>query len=76
MIPMLFLYSVQLGMQRNELQDNLHSLGKMYAERTHIMQTRLQTILMPAMVIVVGLMIGTMVLAMFLPMVRMVTVMA
>jgi len=75
MIPMLFLYSVQLGTQRNELQDNLHSLGRMYAERTHIMQTRLQTILMPAMVVVVGLMIGTMVVAMFLPMVRMVTVM-
>jgi len=75
MIPMLFLYSVQLGMQRNELQDNLHSLGKMYAERTHIMQAKLQTILMPSMVILVGLMVGTMVLAMFLPMVKMVTVM-
>lgn len=75
MIPMLFLYSVQLGMQRNELQDNLYSLGRMYAERTHIMQARMQTILMPAMVIAVGLMVGTMVVAMFLPMVKMVTVM-
>jgi len=32
-IPRLFLYSVQLGTQRNELQDNLHSLGQMYAEQ-------------------------------------------
>jgi len=75
MIPMLFLYSVQLGTQRNELQDNLHSLGRMYAERTHIIQGRLQTILMPVMVIFVGLVVGTMVLAMFLPMMRMITVM-
>ncbi|MHC4542440.1 MAG: hypothetical protein ACYS74_22075, partial [Planctomycetota bacterium] len=31
MIPRLFLYSIQLGTQRNELQDNLYSLGQMYA---------------------------------------------
>ena len=27
-IPRLFLYSIQLGTQRNELQDNLYSLGQ------------------------------------------------
>jgi len=75
MIPMLFLYSIQLGAQRNELQDNLHSLGQMYYERTNVMQARLQTILMPIMIVLVGLMVGTMVASMFLPIVRIVTVM-
>ena len=32
-IPRFFLYSIQLGSQRNELQDNLRSLGDMYAQQ-------------------------------------------
>ncbi len=75
MIPRLFLYSIQLGSQRNELQDNLYSLGKMYGERTQYMQARLQAILMPTMIICLGGFVGMIVIAMFLPMVRMVSVM-
>jgi type II secretory pathway component PulF len=75
MIPRLFLYSVQLGSQRNELQDNLYGLGEMYSSQTRCMQARLQSILPPALIIFLGLIIGLMVLAMFLPMVRMITVM-
>ena len=73
MIPRLFLYSVQLGSQRNELQDNLYSLGQMYSEQTRSLQARLQAILLPMMIIGVGGFIAMMVLAMFLPMIRMVT---
>jgi type II secretory pathway component PulF len=76
MIPRLFLYSVQLGGQRNELQDNLYSLGQMYSEQTRSLQARLQAILLPVMIICVGSFIAMMVLAMFLPMIRMVTALA
>jgi type II secretory pathway component PulF len=74
MIPGLFLYSVQLGSQRNELQDNLHSLGEMYSGQTRCMQARLQNFLPPVMIILLGLFVGLMVLAMFLPLVRLITV--
>jgi type II secretory pathway component PulF len=72
-IPRLFLYSIQLGTQRNELQDNLYSLGRMYAEQARCGQARLQAILLPIMLIAVGGFIAMAVLAMFLPMIQVVT---
>lgn len=72
-IPRLFLYSIQLGTQRNELQDNLYSLGQMYAEQARCGQARLQAVLLPIMLLVVGFFIGTAVLAMFLPMIQVIT---
>jgi len=73
MIPKLFLYSVQLGAQRNELQDNLYSLGQMYAEQTRYRQARLQAILLPVMLIVVGGFLALTVLAIFMPMVQVIS---
>jgi type II secretory pathway component PulF len=64
---------VQLGVQRNELQDNLHSLGEMYANQARAGQSRLQAVLLPVMLIVVGGFLGTAILAMFLPMIQVVT---
>jgi type IV pilus assembly protein PilC len=72
-IPRLFLYSVQLGTQRNELQDNLYSLGQMYAEQVRCSQGRLQAILLPIMLMAAGVFIFFAVLAMFLPMIQVVT---
>jgi type II secretory pathway component PulF len=72
-IPRLFLYSIQLGTQRNELQDNLYSLGQMYAEQARCGQSRLQAVLLPIMLVVVGGFIMLAVLAMFLPMIQIVT---
>ena len=72
-IPRLLLYSIQLGTQRNELQDNLYSLGQMYAEQTRCGQARLQAILLPVMLIVVGCFLAMAVLAMLLPMVQVIT---
>lgn len=74
MIPRLFLYSVQLGAQRNELQDNLHSLSDMYAEQARSSQAHLQTVLLPFLLIMLGLFIGTIILSMFLPIIKIVTV--
>ena len=73
MIPRLFLYSIQLGTQRNELQDNLYSLGQMYAEQARCGQARLQAVLLPIMLIVVGAIVLLIVLAMFLPMIQVIT---
>ena len=73
MIPRLFLYSIQLGTQRNELQDNLYSLGQMYADQARYGQARLQAVLLPVMLIVVGGILASAVLAMFLPMIQIVS---
>lgn len=72
-IPRLFLYSVQLGAQRNELQDNLYSLGQMYAEQARCGQSRLQAVLLPAMIIAVGCFLAMTILAMFMPMISIIT---
>jgi len=73
MIPRLFLYSAQLGAQRNELQDNLYSLGQMYAEQARCGQSRLQAVLLPVMIIGVGCFLMMTILAMFLPMIGVIT---
>jgi len=72
-IPRLFLYSIQLGTQRNELQDNLYSLGQMYAEQARFGQARLQAVLLPIMIIAVGAIVMLCVLAMFLPMIKIIS---
>lgn len=74
-IPRLFLYSIQLGSQRNELKDNLNGLGQMYATKTLSLQSQLQTVLPPILIIGLGSIIGLIVLALFLPMVKMIEVM-
>jgi type II secretory pathway component PulF len=73
LMPRLFLYSIQLGTQRNELQDNLYSLGQMYSEQARCGQARLQAILLPCMLIVVGGILAMAVLSMFLPMITIIT---
>jgi type IV pilus assembly protein PilC len=72
-MPRFFLYSIQLGSQRNELEDNLRSLGDMYAQQVRSAQTRLQGLLLPVMIIVVGLFIMMCILAIFLPMVKIIS---
>ena len=73
MIPKLFFYSIQLGSQRNELQDNLYSLSQMYTEQANYGQSRLQAVLLPMMIICVGGFLISTILAMFAPMITIVT---
>lgn len=73
-IPRLFLYSVQLGAQRNELKENLNSLASMYTAKTFSLQSQMQAILLPVLIIFLGGFVGLVVTAMFLPMVRMIQV--
>jgi type II secretory pathway component PulF len=72
-IPPFFVYTVQLGAQRNELEDNLYSLAEMYAQQTQTNQARLRSLLMPGLLILVGGFIGLGVVALFMPMVGMVS---
>jgi type II secretory pathway component PulF len=73
MLPRLFLYSIQLGAQRNELQDNLYSLGEMHADQARVGQSHLQIILLPLLLVAIGGVIAMAILAMFLPMIQVVT---
>lgn len=73
LVPRLFLYSIQLGTQRNELQDNLYSLAEMYAHQARCGQARLQAVLLPMMLIAVGGVIAITILSMFLPMIQVIT---
>jgi len=73
MIPRLFLYSVQLGIQRNEIQDNLHSLADMYASQARHQQARLSAVLLPALLIIIGGCVALAILSMFLPMMQVIT---
>ncbi len=72
-IPRFFLYSIQLGAQRNELEDNLRTLSDMYTQQVRCMQVRLQGWLLPVMLIFVGFFIMLAVLAIFLPMMQIVS---
>ena len=74
-IPRLFLYSIQLGSQRNEVENNLSGLGQMYASKTYSLQSQLQAVLFPIMIIFIGGIIVLVISAMFLPMVKMIEVM-
>ena len=71
-IPRIFLYSMQLGVQRNELQDNLYSLSEMYSQQVRCHQSKLQAFLMPLMLILVGLVLMFSIVSLFLPMIKMV----
>lgn len=72
-VPRFFLYSIQLGTQRNELQDSLRGLGEMYAQQVRCTQARLQAVLLPFMIVVVGFFIMLCILAMFLPMIKVIS---
>ncbi|MCK4886656.1 MAG: type II secretion system F family protein [Planctomycetes bacterium] len=75
-IPRLLLYSVQMGSQRNELQDNLYSLGQMYLQQVEGYQNRLQIFLPPLIIVTLGIVIFFIILAIFLPMIQIITGMA
>ena len=63
----LLFYSMQVGVQRNELQDHLYSLSEMYSQQAFTHQARLQGVLMPIMIILVGGMLAVVIGSMFLP---------
>jgi type II secretory pathway component PulF len=73
-VPPLFFYSMQAGYQRNELQDNLYGLSDMYSQQVRTHQGRLQGLLLPIMILLVGGVIATAIMAMMAPLVAMLKV--
>ena len=71
-LPGIFMYSAQLGIQRNELSDNLYNLSEMYQEQTRIFRGRIQAILTPIMIVFLGFVISLIVIGLFMPLVRMI----
>lgn len=63
---------MRLGSQRNELRDNLYGLSEMYSRQCRADQGRLQALLTPTLIILVGGVIGLVIMAMFMPMVWMI----
>lgn len=72
LIPGFFLYSMQSGIRRNELADNLYNLSEMYAAQARAGQTGLQALLLPLATVFIGLIIGFFVVACFMPLPAMV----
>lgn len=72
-LPRIFLFSIALGSQRNQLTENLEGLGQMYSQQVFSAQARLQAVLLPVMLIAVGAFIGITVLGVFLPIIKIVT---
>jgi len=70
-IPRMFFYSIQLGAQRNELQDNLYCLTEMYSQQAKSSQAKLSLALLPTLLIFVGGIVALIILGLFLPMVSM-----
>jgi len=71
LIPRLFLYSMEIGARRNELQDSLFGLSEMYRRQVQMHQARMQAMLLPMLLVIMGLLIGGMLVALFMPMTNM-----
>jgi type II secretory pathway component PulF len=65
----LFIYSAQVGAQRDDLADTLYGLSDMYAEQARAQQARLQAVLLPLLIVLVGCLFGFFVVGIFRPLV-------
>ncbi len=65
MLPRFFLYSMTVGAARNELADGLYGLADMYADQARSLQGRLQAMLTPVLIVVLGAVIGLGIYSMF-----------
>ena len=71
-IPALFGYCVQVAAGRDALPAALSSLAMSYENRALHAQTMVRVILLPLLVIILGLLLGTVVLSLFLPLVSLI----
>jgi len=72
-VPRFFLYSMQLGIQRNDVPGSLHSLARMYTEQARFGQANVQAVLLPLFIVILGVIIALTVLGIFLPMIQVLT---
>jgi type IV pilus assembly protein PilC len=72
-LPRFFLYSMQLGIQRNDIPGSLHSLSRMYTEQAQFGQAHVQAILLPLFIVILGIILALTILGIFLPMIQVVS---
>ncbi len=70
-IPRLFFYSLQIGAQRNEIETNLSHLSQMYQDRLSALQKQLSAFLVPALLVLLGFIVGGTLIMLFAPMISM-----
>jgi type IV pilus assembly protein PilC len=66
---------IDVGEETGDMDKMLEKIANNYDEETDVLVGSLMSLLEPIMVVLLGLIVGTIVIAMFLPMVRMITVM-
>jgi len=66
---------IDVGEETGDMDKMLEKIANNYDEETDVLVGALMSLLEPIMVVVLGLIVGTIVIAMFLPMVKMITVM-
>jgi type II secretory pathway component PulF len=66
-LPALMLYSIRVGSQRNDLEENLQSLADLYARQSRQLQGNLQAVLLPVLILFVGGAIGFAVMTLLTP---------
>ena len=71
-LPGIFMYSAQLGIQRNMLTDNLYNISDMFYQQAKVASVRLSALLTPILIVLLGLSISGVVVGLFLPMVAMI----
>jgi type IV pilus assembly protein PilC len=65
---------IDVGEETGDMDKMLEKIANNYDEETDVLVAGLMSLLEPIMVVLLGLIVGTIVIAMFLPMVRMITV--
>lgn len=71
-VPPSALAIMQLSSQRSDLPDALQTLSRMYEQQAEMRLSALQTVLMPALVVLVALLVTLVVLGMFAPMISLI----
>ena len=71
-LPGIFMYSAQLGIQRNTLSENLYNISQMYHEQVKIFRGRVTAIVTPLMIVCLGFIISFCVIGLFLPLVKLI----
>ncbi|HIJ66864.1 MAG TPA: type II secretion system F family protein [Planctomycetes bacterium] len=65
---------IDVGEETGEMDKMLEKIANNYDDETDVLVSSLMSLIEPIMVVMLGLIVGTIVIAMFLPMVRMITV--
>ena len=76
MIPATITAAIDLGVKRNDLKRTLVSLGRMYQQQAEVRVVMLRGVLTPMLMIMLTVIIGMVVMALFLPMVKLITSLA